>query len=266
LMMGVVPPKAPEVTGSTPVVTSVVPSQEQSLDKLPIAIGGPILRTGALAGDPAAAYEVGARYAEGRGVAVNFEQAARWFDIAAKAGIVPAQYRLGSLYEKGQGVKKDLEIARRLYIAAAEKGNGKAMHNLAVLYAEGIDGKPDYKTASHWFRKAADRGVADSQYNLGILYARGIGVEQNLAESYKWFALAARQADQGAAKKLDEIAARLDTQALIAARLAVQTWTVDPQPDEAINVKVPATGWDRAAPSAPPKMKPTANPSRKSAT
>ena len=84
------------------------------------------------------------------------------------------------------------------------------MHNLAVLYAEGIDGKPDYKTAAQWFRKAAEHGVADSQYNLGILYARGIGVEQNLAESYKWFALAAAQGDQDAAKKRDDVGARLD--------------------------------------------------------
>ena len=83
---------------------------------------------------------------------------------------------------------------------------------------KGIDGKPDYRAAAQWFRKAADRGVADSQYNLGILYARGIGVDQNLAESYKWFALAAQQGDQDAAKKRDDVAARLDQQSLVAAQ------------------------------------------------
>ena len=149
--------------------------------------------------------------------------------------------------EKGHGVKKDLEAARRLYIAAADKGSAKAMHNLAVLYAEGIDGKPDYKIASQWFRKAASRGVADSQYNLGILYARGIGVEQNLAESYKWFALAAQQGDQDAGRKRDDVAARLDPQSLVAAKLAAQTFTAEPQPDEATNVKSPPGGWDRPA-------------------
>ena len=87
-----------------------------------------------------------------------------------------------------------------------------------MLYAEGIDGKPDYQTAAKWFRKAADYGVADSQYNLGILYARGIGVEQNLAEAYKWFALAAREGDTDAAKKRDDVAARLDQQSLTAAQ------------------------------------------------
>jgi localization factor PodJL len=109
-------------------------------------------------------------------------------------------------------VKKDLEAARRLYTAAATKGNGKAMHNLAVLYAEGVSGDPDYRNAAQWFRKAADHGVPDSQYNLAILYARGIGVEQNFAESYKWFALAAQRGDKDAAKKRDDVAARLDAQ------------------------------------------------------
>lgn len=215
------------------------------------------LRAAAAAGNPAAEFELGARYAEGRGVQPNLEEAARWFERAANREIAPAQYRLGSLYEKGQGVKKDLEQARRLYRAAAEKGNGKAMHNLAVLHAEGIDGKPDFNQASRWFRSAAQRGVADSQYNLGILHARGLGVDQNLGEAYKWFALAAQQGDVDAGKKRDEIGARLDQRAMAAATLAVQAFTAEPQPEEAIVVKAPAGGWDAPgqAQSTPPKPK-----------
>ena len=227
-------------------------ADKQLADKLPAGIAGPALRAAAAAGDPAAEYEIGVRYSEGRGAAVDLELAAQWFESAANHGLAPAQYRLGSLYEKGQGVKKDLNKARTLYLQAAEKGNGKAIHNLAVLYAEGFDGKPDYQVAAQWFRKAATRGVADSQYNLGILYARGIGVDQNLAESYKWFALAAAQGDQDAAKKRDDVAARLDQQSLVAARLAVQTFTPDIPPDEAMNVKAPAGGWDKASSPAKP--------------
>jgi localization factor PodJL len=122
-------------------------------DRLPAAIGGSTLRLAAIAGDPLAAYEVGVRFSEGRGVPASNEEAAHRFEIAAKKGIVPAQFRLGTLYEKGLGVKKDLIAARDLYHAAAEKGHGKAMHNLAVIYAEGPDGKPDYATAAQWFRK-----------------------------------------------------------------------------------------------------------------
>ena len=179
-------------------------------------------------------------------------EAVRWFERAADAGFAPAQFRLASLNEKGEGVKKDVQAARRLYLAAADKGHAKAMHNLAVLYAEGIDGKPDYKAASEWFRKAAGYGVTDSQYNLAILYARGIGVPANLAESYRWFALAAANGDSDAAKKRDEVAARLDQQTLATAKLAAQAFVAEREPDEATNLKAPPGGWDQA-PAAPVK-------------
>jgi localization factor PodJL len=215
-------------------------------ERLPDAIGGPVLRAAALKGDPTAAYEIGVRYAEGKGVASNFDEAAKWYERAAQAGVVPAIFRLGTLYEKGLSMKKDVDVARRYYMQAAERGNAKAMHNLAVLAADGGGKGADYKDAAQWFRKAADRGVADSQFNLGILYARGIGVEQNLAESFKWFSLATAQGDADAGHKRDDIAKRLDAQSLAAAKLAIQTFTVEPQPDDAINVATPAGGWDSA--------------------
>jgi localization factor PodJL len=223
-------------------------------EKLPDGVGGPMLRAAALRGDPTAAYEIGLRLAEGKGVAPNLDEAAKWYDRAARAGVVPAIFRLGTFYEKGLSVKRDVDIARRYYLQAAERGNAKAMHNLAVLDADGGGKGADYKSASQWFRKAADRGVADSQFNLGILYARGIGVEQNLAESFKWFSLAAAQGDADAARKRDDIAKRLDVQSLAAAKLAIQTFTPEQQPDDAVNVPTPSGGWDSAsAPSAAAK-------------
>ncbi|MGJ4948564.1 hypothetical protein [Bradyrhizobium sp. HKCCYLS20291] len=238
---------ASDITGTIPTAANgqklglvSVPSSE----KLPDAVGGMALRNAALKGDPTAAYEVGVRLAEGKGIAANYEEAAKWYDRAAQAGLIPAVFRLGTFYEKGLGVKKDADIARRYYVVAAERGNAKAMHNLAVLDADGGGKGANYKSASQWFRKAAERGVADSQFNLGILYARGIGVEQNLAESYKWFSLAASQGDADAGRKRDDVAKRLDVQSLAAAKLAIQTFTVEPQPDDAINVPAPAGGWD----------------------
>jgi localization factor PodJL len=138
------------------------------------------------------------------------------------------------------------------------------MHNLAVLDADGGGKGANYKGASQWFRKAADRGVADSQYNLGILYARGIGVDQNLAESFKWFSLAAAQGDADSGRKRDDIAKRLDPQSLAAAKLAIQTFTAEPQPDDAINVAGPAGGWDNASTQAS-AAKPAAKPAKRAA-
>ena len=234
-------------------------------EKLPDGIGGPGLRSAAMKGDATAAYEIGLRFAEGKGVATNYDEAAKWYDRAAQAGVIPATFRLGTLYEKGLGVKKDTDIARRYYAQAAERGNAKAMHNLAVLDADGGGRGANYKSAAQWFRKAADRGVADSQFNLAILYARGIGVEQNLAESYKWFSLAAAQGDSDAAGKRDDVAKRLDPQSLAAAKLAIQTFSAEPQPDDAVNVATPAGGWD-SAPQASAKPTPKQVVTKKSAS
>ncbi|MBB5049463.1 localization factor PodJL [Rhodopseudomonas rhenobacensis] len=250
-----------DITGTIPTPPPAIPTAPPSgraaslvaipaNEKLPDAIGGPQLRIAALKGDPAAAYEIGVRYAEGKTVPANIDEAAKWYERAAQAGIVPAIFRVGTLYEKGLSVKRDLGAARRYYILAAERGNAKAMHNLAVLEADGGSQGANYKSASQWFRKAAERGVADSQFNLGILYARGIGVEQNLAESYKWFSLAAAQGDADAGRKRDDIAKRLDPQSLSAAKLAIQTFMPEPQPDDAINVASPPGGWDGAGSAA----------------
>ena len=259
-------PVAPnDITGSiaAPLATAnghkLSTVQVPPTEKLPDGIGGPMLRAAALKGDPTAAYEIGLRFAEGKGLAPNLDEAAKWYDRAARAGVVPAIFRLGTLYEKGLGVKKDADIARRYYLQAAERGNAKAMHNMAVLDADGGGNGADYKSASQWFRKAADRGVADSQFNLGILYARGIGVEQNLAESFKWFSLAAAQGDADAGHKRDDIAKRLDVQSLAAAKLAIQTFTPEPQPDDAVNVPTPSGGWD-SAPTPSAAAKPAAKP------
>jgi localization factor PodJL len=233
-------------------------------DKIPDAVAGPMLRAAAAKGEPAAAYEVGSRYAEGRGTQVNYEEAIKWYGRAADKGVVLAMFRLGTLLEKGLGTTKDPEAARRYYVQAAERGNAKAMHNLAVLDADGGGKGPNYKAAAIWFKKAAERGVADSQYNLAILYARGIGLEQNLAESFKWFSLAASQGDADAGRKRDDIAKRLDQQSLAAAKLAIQTFTPERQPSDAISVAAPNGGWD-TAPAAPAGKRP-AKPAAKSAS
>jgi|GEM_PF-1567706 len=228
------------------------PAASMPIGDLPTAIGTPALRSSALAGDPIAAYEIGSRYFEGRGVPTNYTEAKRWFEIAQANGSVPAAYRLGAIFEKGTGSAKNLMEARRYYTLAAEGGNAKAMHNLAVLYSEGIEGKPDYKMAAQWFRMAADRNVKDSQYNLGVLYARGSGVEVNLAESFRWFSLAASQGDTDAAKKRDDVGKHLDQQTLVAARLAVQTWNAISL-DEQVNEPQLKADWLKAEVPTPRK-------------
>jgi localization factor PodJL len=253
------PATDPDPTGSiknskavTPAPSVKVATAPSGAGDLPAIIGTTALRNAALAGDPAAAYEIGSRWFDGQGVQANTTEAKRWFEIAQAKGSIPAAYRIGNILEKGTGATKNLIEAQRYYTLAAEGGHTKAMHNLGVLYSEGFDGKPDYKSAARWFRMAADRNIKDSQYNLGVLYARGSGVEANLAESYRWFSLAAAQGDTDAAKKRDDVSKRLDQQTLVAARLAVQTWAPTPTDEGANNPRL-NPDWQKAETASPRK-------------
>ena len=121
---------------------------------LPPATVGPLsLRLAAANGDPSAAFEVGARLAEGKGTSQNFTEAITWYQKSAAQGFAQAQYRLGTLYERGLGVKADVARAQSWYERAAEQGHIKAMHNLAVLSAGRSTGSPDYITGGALVRK-----------------------------------------------------------------------------------------------------------------
>jgi localization factor PodJL len=247
---------------NTPVDQTPVGSIGQATPfSAPESIG--VIKSLAQQGEPAAQFELGVRYADGRGVTRDAKAAAQWFEKAAGQGLAPAQYRLGSLYEKGVGVERDYARARKWYQSAADAGNARAMHNLAVLLAEGGDGgKPDYPTASEWFRKGAELGVRDSQYNLAILYARGLGVSQSLTQSYLWFSAAADQGDGDAAKKRDEVGARLDSKELAAAKSLASSFHAKEPQREANDVLPPKGGWEAAKDPNTGASRPSAKPSK----
>jgi localization factor PodJL len=177
---------------------------------LPPATVGPLsLRLAAANGDPSAAFEVGARLAEGKGTSQNFAEAITWYQKSAAQGFAQAQYRLGTLYERGLGVKADVARAQSWYQRAAEQGHIKAMHNLAVLSAGRSTGAPDYITGARWFESAAEYGLSDSQYNLAVLHENGLGVAKDPVQAFKWYALAARAGDGEAARRRDALKAQL---------------------------------------------------------
>jgi localization factor PodJL len=200
------------------------PPARQTVELPPAAIGPLSLRLAAAKGDPSAQFDVAARFAEGRGVKQDFEQAAQWYQRAATQGLAQAQYRLAALHERGLGVKGEPARARIWYKRAAEQGNLKAMHNLAVM-STGRDGAPaDYPAAIQWFAEAAERGLTDSQFNLGVLHESGLGAGRDVVAAYKWYALAARGGDKEALRRRDLLASKLDAASLAAGEAAVAQW------------------------------------------
>jgi TPR repeat protein len=71
-------------------------------------------------GDPAAQTYLGFLFETGRGVPMNYTEAAMWYRRAAEQGDSRAQYSLGLLYDKGQGVPRDIvEASKWLNLATA---------------------------------------------------------------------------------------------------------------------------------------------------
>lgn len=213
----------------------------------PATIGPESLRHAAARGNPAAQFEIGARYAKGSGVPVDMERAAQWFGRAAAQGLAPAQFRLASLHERGQGVEADAGKARVWYERAAQQGHVKAMHNLAVMLSGGNASTADYAAAAAWFQRAAQLGLTDSQFNLGILYEAGLGVQKNAAEAYRWFSTAAARGDKEAEKRREQVRTQLSGKMLQQLDQFLAQWRPD-QPDVAVNeVRPPEGGWSAAA-------------------
>jgi localization factor PodJL len=216
----------------------------RTVNEMPPALIGPTsLRIAAAKGEPSAEFEIGARFAEGKGVQQDLKQAIVWYQRSAAQGFAQAQYRLATMYERGLGVKADLARAKVWYQRAAEQGTAKAMHNLAVL-STGREGLPaDYTVAAENFGKAATYGLIDSQFNLAVLYDSGLGVQKDLRQAYKWYALAARAGDEEAARRQEALRGKLSATDLALATAAVEAWKPLPIDEVANDPRVAGERW-----------------------
>jgi S1-C subfamily serine protease len=133
--------------------------------------------------------------------AQNTETARKRFEeikAQAEKGDAGAQNNLGVCYAKGDGVAMDVEEAVKWYRKAAEQGHVDAQSNLGFCYFKGRGanghgvGKDEVESLK-WFRKAAEQNDAPAQFNVGACYANGDGIAKDVVEAYKWMLLAAGQ-------------------------------------------------------------------------
>jgi localization factor PodJL len=200
-----------------------------------------------------AQFETGVLIARNSSNPQDVKVAAQYFEQAARQGLAVAQYRLAALIEKGVGVPRDMARAKALYRAAAEQGNTRAMHNLGVIAAEGDEGRPDYASAAIWFGKAAQAGVRDSQFNIAVLLARGLGAPRDPARAYVWFAILAAGGDAEEVKRRDDLATRLTSAELAAAKAAAGAFRPEPV-NEAANERGATPAASSATSDAKPKV------------
>ncbi len=113
------------------------------------------LRDSALQGDVEAQYQIGEQYYKARyawfGKGAYWEDAAQWFEMAAKQGDARAHYRLSQYY---------------------------------------FNRRQDYAQSFKWLQLPAQQGISEAQHTLGVHYAQAWGTPQNLVLAYKWVALA----------------------------------------------------------------------------
>ena len=146
-------------------------------------------------GDKRAQYTIGLAHYIGVGAPLDYEEAARWYRLAAEQDHVDAQVKLGAMLLAGRGVERDLSAAADWYERAAEQGNVEAQNAIAGLYLTGNGVDQDDFEAARWYRLAAEQGDSEAQYFIGALFYDGRGVNRDYGEAWKWFRLAAYQGD-----------------------------------------------------------------------
>ena len=74
--------------------------------------------------------------------------------------------KLADLYYSGKGVPLNYEKAAHWYQKAADQGNAEAQFQLSHLYTVGLGVMHDYTQARYWVKQAADQGHEQARREL----------------------------------------------------------------------------------------------------
>ncbi len=203
-----------------------------SLDKKEFATAHRLFFDLADKGVAEAQINLGMMFEDGQGVSQDFNEAIRWYRLAADQGLTKAQEKLNfllksksqenlqsnSIDSKSNSVnvtsdeirddlsvsdrfhaalsafnKTEFDTAYQLFFELADKGIAEAQINIGMMFENGQGVPQDYGKAVRWYRHAADQGLIKAQYNLGLMYAYGKGVDKDPIEAIKWYRLAVDQ-------------------------------------------------------------------------
>lgn len=87
----------------------------------------------------------------------------------AERGDTRAQFNIGAMFASGLGVQLDYSQAAFWYRKAAEQGFAAAQSNLGVLYAYGLGVSQDDTQAVAWFHLAAAQEFDKAKFNLEVM-------------------------------------------------------------------------------------------------
>jgi hypothetical protein len=116
-------------------------------------------------------------------------------EAQAERGDAEAQFSLGARFANGKGPALDYAQAAHWYRKAADQSHALAQFNLGVMYAEGQGVLSDKVQSTQWFDRAANLGDPGAQYRLGITHHRAsldrvpANASESRIEAYKWLQL-----------------------------------------------------------------------------
>ncbi|WP_319926913.1 tetratricopeptide repeat protein [Xenorhabdus littoralis] len=97
----------------------------------------------------------------------NYNEAFKYYLLAAKKGNDVALNNLGYMYELGKGVKQDYQKSLYYYNKASllDK-DGVSLHNLSRLYLNGLGVEKSKEKALFFLKKSADLGNKQAMNDL----------------------------------------------------------------------------------------------------
>jgi len=157
---------------------------------------------------------------------VDYQQAAKYYKMAADQGQRDGQFGLAVRYVTGQGMPKDDGEALRWFKAAADQGHADAQYDLGTMYEIGQGTEADLSSAVYYYKLAAQQGVVKAQYRLGILLTKGQGIEPDRVSAYKWFMLS-QDAIKSSATELNELRHSMSPAEIAEAEHQVDAWRTE---------------------------------------
>lgn len=121
----------------------------------------------------------------------NDSEAFKWMLKSAEQGYPDCMCDVGVFYRGGRGTNQSYNEAFKWFNVAAEKTNS-CQYELGQSYAFGQGVETDYRAATAILRKEAEKPVAFYQANaallLGIVYEKGgHGIGQDYVEAANWY-------------------------------------------------------------------------------
>jgi hypothetical protein len=155
----------------------------------------------------------------------DYATALKEFLPLAEAGQTSAEAAVGQMYFEGKGVAPDMQQAARWLEPAAAKGNARAQFLLGKLYlsGEGV-AAPDPAKAAALTKAAADQGLVDAQVDICAFYYQGVGVPKDLVQSYLYASLAAEQGSPDGTSILSLLSQDMNPEDIAKGDAAVRAW------------------------------------------